>query len=55
MLQKNAMPSCLGKKSWLDRKTTVRYIERTGHGTWDKEGVGSRGTEEKEWENVFRM
>jgi len=32
-------------------------MERTGHGTWDKEGAGSRGREEEEmeWENVFRM
>lgn len=34
----------------------MRYMERTGHGTWDKEGVGSRGREkEMGWENVFRM
>ena len=32
-------------------------MERTGHGTWDKEGVGSRGREEEEmvWENVLLM
>jgi hypothetical protein len=29
-------------------------MERTGYGTWDKEGVGSRGREEEEmeWENL---
>jgi hypothetical protein len=41
--------------STLDRKITVRYAKRIGHGTWDKEGAGSRGREEEmEWENVFR-
>jgi hypothetical protein len=33
-----------------DREITVRYMERTGHGTWDKEGAGSRGREEEEME-----
>jgi hypothetical protein len=43
--------------SKLDRKITVRYTKRIGHGTWDKDGARSRGRQEKEMElkNVFRM